>query len=179
MKTASWVLLAVAGALTMLGSLASVGIAYGTDRDQIGPASLSELSAGRPEVATAVRARRATAAAYGVGFATLFLLITLGPYRRGGRVGMVGATSWHAGCYGVDRAASAVPWHTTNNAICGDWGGDGTVVPRATPHCWSGARSRCGAFEAGAPEAIRLSGPNDVAATDAARAEPRGRPTRG
>ena len=60
-----------------------MGIAYGTDRDQIGPASLSELSAGRPDVATAVRARRATAAAYGVGFATLFLLITLGPYRRG------------------------------------------------------------------------------------------------
>jgi hypothetical protein len=83
MKTASWVLLAVAGALTLLGSLASLGIAYGTDRDQIGPASLTELSAGRPEVATAVRARRATAAAYGAGFATLFLLITLGPYRRG------------------------------------------------------------------------------------------------
>ena len=83
MKTASWVLLAVAGALTLLGSLASLGVAYGTDRDQIGPASLGELSAGRPDVATAVRARRATAAAYGAGYATLFLLITLGPYRRG------------------------------------------------------------------------------------------------
>jgi hypothetical protein len=34
-------------------------------------------------VATAVRARRATAAAYAAGFATLFLAITLGPYRRG------------------------------------------------------------------------------------------------
>jgi hypothetical protein len=34
-------------------------------------------------VATAVRARRATAAAYGAGFATLFLAIAVGPYRRG------------------------------------------------------------------------------------------------
>jgi hypothetical protein len=83
MKTASWILLAVVGALTLLGSIGSSAIAYGTDRDQIGPASLADLSAGRPDVATAVRARRATAAAYGAGFATLFLLIALGPYRRG------------------------------------------------------------------------------------------------
>ena len=34
-------------------------------------------------MATAVRARRATAAAYAAGFATLFLAITLVPYRRG------------------------------------------------------------------------------------------------
>jgi hypothetical protein len=34
-------------------------------------------------VATAVRARRATAAAYAAGFATLFLAITLWPYHRG------------------------------------------------------------------------------------------------
>ncbi len=84
MKTASWILLAVAGALTLLGSLVSLGFAYSSSAaDQIGPASLTELSAGRPEVATAVRARRATAASYGAGFATLFLAITLGPYRRG------------------------------------------------------------------------------------------------
>ena len=83
MKTASWILLAAVGALTLLGSLGSLAIAYGTDRDQIGSASLAELSAGRPDVATAIRARRATAASYGVGFATLFLVIALGPYRRG------------------------------------------------------------------------------------------------
>jgi hypothetical protein len=83
MKTASWVLLALAGALTLLVSLNSARRAYATDRDQIGPARLSELSVGRPEVATAVRARRATAAAYGAGFGTLFLLVSVGPYRRG------------------------------------------------------------------------------------------------
>jgi hypothetical protein len=83
MKTASWIILVVVGALTLLGSLVSLGLAYGSAQDQIGPASLAELSVGRPAVATAVRARRATAAAYAAGFATLFLAITLGPYRRG------------------------------------------------------------------------------------------------
>jgi hypothetical protein len=83
MKTASWILLVVVGVLTLLGSLVSLGIAYGSSRDQIGPATLTELSVGRPEVATALRARRATAAAYGSGFAILFLAIALGPYRRG------------------------------------------------------------------------------------------------
>jgi hypothetical protein len=83
MKTASWVILVVAGALLLLGSLVSLGRAYASPLDEIGTASLSELSAGRPDVATAVRARRATAAAYAAGFATLFLAIVLGPYRRG------------------------------------------------------------------------------------------------
>ena len=74
MKTSSWVILVVAGVLTLLGSLFSLGIAYSSlIEDRIGPATLTELSVGRPEVATAVRARRATAAAYGAGFATLFL----------------------------------------------------------------------------------------------------------
>jgi hypothetical protein len=83
MKTASWIILLIVGALMLLASLFSLGVAYGTTRDKIGPASLSELSVGKPEVATAIRARRATAAAYAAGFATLFLVITLGPYRRG------------------------------------------------------------------------------------------------
>ena len=83
MKTASWIILVVVGALTLLGSLVSLGFAYGSARDQIGTVSLAELSVGRPDVATAVRARRATAAAYAAGFAALFLAITLGPYRRG------------------------------------------------------------------------------------------------
>ena len=83
MRNASWIILTLAGGLTLLGSLVSLGIAYGSVQDQIGPATLAELSVGRPAVAIAVRARRATAAAYGAGFATLFLAITLGPYRRG------------------------------------------------------------------------------------------------
>jgi len=83
MKTASWVTLVVIGALMLLASFVSLGVAYGSTGDEIGSVSLADLSVGRPEVATALRARRATAAAYAVGFATLFLAIVLGPYRRG------------------------------------------------------------------------------------------------
>lgn len=83
MKKASWIILTLIGALTMVGSLVSLAVAYSSIPDQIGPATLDELSVGRPEVAVALRARRATAAAYGAGFATLFLAIALGPYRRG------------------------------------------------------------------------------------------------
>src|SRR5437762_10582507 len=68
MKNASWIILSLAGGLTLLGSLVSLGIAYGSVQDQIGPVTLAELSVGRPDVAIAVRARRATAAAYGAGF---------------------------------------------------------------------------------------------------------------
>jgi acetamidase/formamidase/creatinine amidohydrolase/Fe(II)-dependent formamide hydrolase-like protein len=82
-KRASWIVLAIAGALTLLGSLASLSNAYFSGPDQIGGVPLAKLADGNPEVITAVRARRATAAAYGAGFAVLLLAITLGPYRRG------------------------------------------------------------------------------------------------
>ncbi len=83
MKTASWILLALAGVLILVFSLVSVARAYGTSADSLGGVSVSKLSEGRPDVETAIRSRRATAAAYSAGFATLFLLITLVPYRRG------------------------------------------------------------------------------------------------
>jgi len=84
MKTASWIVLALAGALTLLGAVGSIVVAYGSvEDDQIGPVTLSDLTAGRPDVAVALKARRATAASYAAGFATLFLAATLGPYRRG------------------------------------------------------------------------------------------------
>jgi len=83
MRTANWVILAIVGALTMLGSMASCFVAYRARDEQIGPVSLSQIAGGQPEVATALRARRGTAAAYAAGFATLFLAITLRPYRRG------------------------------------------------------------------------------------------------
>ena len=83
MKTVSWIILVVIGAATLLYSLNSLRIAYSSAPDRIGPARLSELSEGRPDVATAIRARRATAAAYAVGFYTLFLVIVVVPYRRG------------------------------------------------------------------------------------------------
>lgn len=83
MQKASWILLALAAALTILGGLASLSVAFRSQEDQIGPATLTELTAGRPDLEVALRARRATAAAYATGFGTFFLAIVLGPYRRG------------------------------------------------------------------------------------------------
>ena len=83
MKTASWVLLTLAGAATLVISLVSVARAYGNAEDSLGGVSMSRLAAGMPDLDTAVRSRRATAGAYSAGFATLFLMISVGPYRRG------------------------------------------------------------------------------------------------
>ena len=81
LKIVSWVLLTIVGSLTLLGSLGSVYVAYVADAkiDQIGPMNLSELAEGRNDVEIALRARRGTAAAFGTGYALLFLTIVLGP----------------------------------------------------------------------------------------------------
>ena len=85
MKTASWVVLAIVGALTLLGSLASLATAYRPAApDALTPQiMLDDLTAGRPEAATALRARRGTAASFAAAYAVLFLAIVLGPYRSG------------------------------------------------------------------------------------------------
>jgi hypothetical protein len=82
-KRASWIILAAAASLTLLASLASLSNAYFVGAERIGGVTIEELASGRPEVITALRARRATAAAYAAGFAVLLLAITFGPYRRG------------------------------------------------------------------------------------------------
>ena len=86
MKKASWVLLALVGVLTIFGGLASLTLAYSGRTDPLAAgATVEGVSAGNPELATALRARRATAAAYAVAFGTLFLAVVLGPYRGGDR----------------------------------------------------------------------------------------------
>lgn len=86
MRTVSWVLLALVGLATLGLSFVSASVAYRVSvQERIGPATLDEVAAGRTEVATALRARRGTAAAYAAAYATLFLFIVLGPYRRGDR----------------------------------------------------------------------------------------------
>src|SRR6266571_3947486 len=100
MKTVSWALLAVVGSLTLALSLVSAAVAYRGSGDRIGTVGLPELAAGREEVATALRARRATAAAYAAGFGTLFVAVALGPYRRGdvwAWWALLGATLVHSG----------------------------------------------------------------------------------
>jgi hypothetical protein len=80
----SWILLALVGGLTFLAALASVSVAYFQADDPMGGVMpLSELAADNPALATMLRARRGTAAAYGAGYGLLFLVITLIPYRRG------------------------------------------------------------------------------------------------
>jgi len=83
LRTVSWVLLAVVGALILVGSVVSAGLAYGRSEYPIGSASLTEVAAGREGVATALRAIRGTSAAYAAGYAVLFLFVGAGPYRRG------------------------------------------------------------------------------------------------
>jgi hypothetical protein len=82
LRTASWVLMAVLGVITLLISFASAYLAYAGDYP-IGGTAVAEVAAGRPEILTALRGIRGTSAAYGAGFAVLFLATVLGPYRRG------------------------------------------------------------------------------------------------
>jgi hypothetical protein len=84
LRTASWVLLAIVGVITLLISLVSANLAYRGDYP-IGGTPVGEVAAGRPEILTALRGIRGTSAAYGAGFAVLFLATVLGPYRRGDR----------------------------------------------------------------------------------------------
>jgi len=84
MRTISWILLTIVASLTFVASLGSAYISYRSpDSDVIGQTKLADVAAGRAEVATALRARRGTAAAFAAAYAVLFLFIVLVPYRRG------------------------------------------------------------------------------------------------
>ncbi len=85
MRKASWILLVVMGALMLAGSLGSLSVAYSGARDEfgLGGPTVDDVAAWNPEIATAIRARRGTAASFAAAYAVLFLAIVLGPYRRG------------------------------------------------------------------------------------------------
>ena len=82
LRTSSWVLLTVVGLLVLLASLASANLGYRGDYP-IGGLAVADVAAGRPGILTALRGIRGTSAAFGAGFAVLFLATVLGPYRRG------------------------------------------------------------------------------------------------
>jgi len=83
MKTVSWILLVLVGALTLLGSMESAWIALSQAPDGLLGQGLTLVNATvPPEVALAIRGRRVTAAAYAAAFAVLFLTVVLFPYRR-------------------------------------------------------------------------------------------------
>ena len=82
LRTVSWVVLALVGVLTLLVSCLSAQLAYwGTYL--VGGVSIDEVASGRSEVLLGLRGVRGTAAAWGAAWATLFLAVVLGPYRRG------------------------------------------------------------------------------------------------
>jgi hypothetical protein len=80
--TASWVLLAIVGVLSLLISLVSAFLAYGGDYP-IGGLAVAEVAGGREGLLVALRGIRGTSAAFGAAFAVLLLATVLGPYRRG------------------------------------------------------------------------------------------------
>ncbi|HVO11508.1 MAG TPA: hypothetical protein VMX54_12270 [Vicinamibacteria bacterium] len=82
LRTVSWVLLAIAGVLALLGALTSANLAY-RGGFRIAGVPIAEVAAGREAVVTGLRGARGTAAAWAAGFATLFLYVVLFPYRRG------------------------------------------------------------------------------------------------
>jgi len=82
LRTVSWVLLALVGALVLLGSLASANLAYRGEYPIAG-VSITDIASGREVVLLGLRGTRGTAAAWGAAWAALFLAVVLGPYRRG------------------------------------------------------------------------------------------------
>jgi hypothetical protein len=85
MRTASWVLLAVVAALMVLGGIASTYTAYSGAEDNLLPGgpTVQDLETMNPGLATALRGRRATAAAFALAYGVLLLLVAVVPYRRG------------------------------------------------------------------------------------------------
>ena len=82
LRTVSWVLLAIVGALVLLVSLSSANLAYRGEYPIAG-VSITDIASGREVVLLGLRGTRGTAAAWGAAWAALFLAVVLGPYRRG------------------------------------------------------------------------------------------------
>ena len=87
LRTVSWVLLAIVGVLVLLVACLSAQLAYWGDY-QVGGVPIEEIASGQDEVLLGLRGARGTAAAWAAAWATLFLAVVLGPYRRGD------VTSW-------------------------------------------------------------------------------------
>jgi hypothetical protein len=82
LRTVSWVLLAIVGVLVLLVACLSAQVAYWGNY-QVGGVPIEEIASGQDEVLLGLRGARGTAAAWGAAWATLFLAVVFGPYRRG------------------------------------------------------------------------------------------------
>jgi hypothetical protein len=81
---ASWVLLLILTILIAFAAATSTATALGGGQENLTPTvSLDQLSDLGPEVATAIRGRRATAATWALAYAILMSFVVLVPYRRG------------------------------------------------------------------------------------------------
>ena len=89
LRTVSWIILAGVGVFLLRLSLLSARVAYVTQDEGIAGVRLS--ASGLPDaVQKAILAQRGTAAAFAAAFATLFVVVAIGPYRKGDR------WSWYA-----------------------------------------------------------------------------------
>ena len=82
LRTVSWVLLVVVGVLVLLFSLVSARLAYWGDFP-VGGVGVAEIAGDDENVLLGLRGARGTAAAWGAAWSVLFLVVVLGPYRRG------------------------------------------------------------------------------------------------
>lgn len=82
--TVSWGVFALLGAGTLAASLGSAYASYLDPRGDLiaGKYTPGEVADGDAETATALSARRGTAAAFGVSYGILLLGVALGPYRK-------------------------------------------------------------------------------------------------
>lgn len=81
-RTASWVLLVLVGVVVLLVSLSSANLAYRGDF-AIGGVSIGQIASDKGAVLLGLRGARGTAAAWAAAWAALFLVVVVGPYRRG------------------------------------------------------------------------------------------------
>jgi hypothetical protein len=80
---ASVILLALIAALTIFGSLQSAAVALSSGADRVGSVTFDQLRGmGAEDAVQAIRGRRVTAATWALGYAVLFALVVLVPYRR-------------------------------------------------------------------------------------------------
>jgi len=82
LRTVSWILLLVAGALVLVGALASANLAYRGEY-RVGGVAVSDVALGREAVLSGLRGARGTAAAWAAAFGLLLVFVAAGPYRRG------------------------------------------------------------------------------------------------
>ena len=81
-RTVSWILLVVAGALVLVGALASANLAYRGEY-RVGGVAVSDVALGREVVLAGLRGARGTAAAWAAAFGLLLVFVAAGPYRHG------------------------------------------------------------------------------------------------